>query len=340
MADEHDPTKLQLLLLSANSQASLEAMTESFRDWVGRNPDTLEDLAYTLAHRREVLPHRSYFVASADRPFGAVGQGQKAPTSSELGHGVYRTGCTMAPNGSTIASSLRPMLPEQHSGDKILREAIDPPAWTLEEELLRPARTSKVQSAELSQPLCTAVQIALVDLLAAVGVKPAAVIGHSSGEIAAAYASGALTAKEAIISAWQRGLAAKNQAKSGAMAAIGMGWDAVSSFLSPPKVVVACENSPRSVTLSGDSDEVQSTISRIKEAHPDVTAKLIKVEKAYHSYHMREVGAEYSAALRRDVEGKPPSVPFFSSVTGTGKAGRSCFGPKILAKESRVTRAL
>ncbi|KAL4744332.1 hypothetical protein BDW72DRAFT_212821 [Aspergillus terricola var. indicus] len=321
MADEHDPTKLQLLLLSANSQPSLETMTESFRDWVGRNPDTLEDLAYTLAHRREVLPHRSYLVASADRPFGAAGQGQKAPTTPPnlvmvfTGQGAQwpRMGRQLLLRSDLcFQSSIRAL-------DKILREAIDPPAWTLEEELLKPARTSKVQSAELSQPLCTAVQIALVDLLAAVGVKPAAVVGHSSGEIAAAYASGALTAKEAIISAWQRGLAAKNQTKSGAMAAIGMGWDAVSSFLNPPKVVIACENSPRSVTLSGDSDEVQSAISRIKEAHPDVTATLLKVEKAYHSYHVREVGAEYSAALRRDVEGKPPSVPFFSSVTGTGK---------------------
>ena len=59
--------------------------------------------------------------------------------------------------------------------------------------------------AEFSQPLCTAIQIALVDTLAALGIQPDAVIGHSSGEIAGAYAAGALTAEEAILSALHRG---------------------------------------------------------------------------------------------------------------------------------------
>ncbi|KAJ5521618.1 polyketide synthase [Penicillium freii] len=93
--------------------------------------------------------------------------------------------------------------------DKHLRDAQAPslPQWALEEEL--------------SQPLCTAVQIGLVNMFMAAGVEPQAVVGHSSGEIAGAYAAGALTEKEAIIVAWQRGLAVKKQTKSGAMAAIG-----------------------------------------------------------------------------------------------------------------------
>jgi acyl transferase domain-containing protein/SAM-dependent methyltransferase len=318
---QYEPSKSHLLLLSANSASSLEVMTNSFRDWVGQNPESIEDLAYTLAHRRERLSHRSYLVASGDRPSGALSQGRKVPTTSPnlvmlfTGQGAQwpRMGRQLLLRSDfCFQSSIRAL-------DGYLRDAPGAPSWTLEEELLKPARTSKVQTAELSQPLCTAVQIALVDLLAAVGAKPSAVVGHSSGEIAAAYASGALTAKEAIISAWQRGVAAKKQTRPGAMAAVGLSWDQVSSFLTPPKVVVACENSPRSVTLSGDAEEVQSTISRIKEAHPDVTAKLLKVEKAYHSYHMREVGGEYAEALLRDVQGNPPSVPFFSSVTGSGK---------------------
>lgn len=70
--------------------------------------------------------------------------------------------------------------------------------WSLEEELLKPTRTSRVYEAEFSQPLCTALQLGLVDTLAFVGITPAAVVGHSSGEIAAAYTAGALTAEAAI----------------------------------------------------------------------------------------------------------------------------------------------
>ncbi|KAK1563960.1 acyl transferase, partial [Colletotrichum navitas] len=106
------------------------------------------------------------------------------------------------------------------------------------------------------QPLCTAVQVAMVDLLESIGVKPAAVVGHNSGELAAAYTAGALTAKEAIIGAYQRGQAAKLQNRKGAMAAVGLGWDEVEPFLNQPRIVVACENSPKSVTLSGDAEEI------------------------------------------------------------------------------------
>jgi acyl transferase domain-containing protein len=190
----------------------------------------------------------------------------------------------------------------------------------LEEELLKPAGKSGVQAAALSQPLCTAIQIALVDLFAAVGVEPYAVVGHSSGEIAAAYAAGALTAREAIIAAWQRGRAAKMQTRPGAMAAVGLSWDEVNSFMAPG-VVVACENSPKSVTLSGDTNEVQATVLRIKQSHPEVTVRLLKVDKAYHSYHMQEIGDEYRSVLQRDLAGRLPLKPFFSSVTGEQEEG-------------------
>ena len=86
-----------------------------------------------------------------------------------------------------------------------LKDIPDPPSWSLTEEILRPDDPARTSSAEISQPLCTAVQIALVDTLAAVNIRPVAVIGHSSGEIAAAYACGRLTAREAIVTAYYRG---------------------------------------------------------------------------------------------------------------------------------------
>ncbi|KAL8721903.1 MAG: hypothetical protein Q9225_001499 [Loekoesia sp. 1 TL-2023] len=66
-------------------------------------------------------------------------------------------------------------------------------------------------------------------------------------------------------------------------------------------------------------EEVQSTIVRIKEEFPDITARLLKVEKAYHSYHMREIGGDYCASIKLDLDGKQAMKPFFSSVTGSGE---------------------
>jgi acyl transferase domain-containing protein/SAM-dependent methyltransferase len=306
----------QLLLLSANSAASLNNVILNFQDWVSKAADNLEDLAYTLANKREHLSHRAFMVAGKDRP-SVVSQGRRTTGPPPdlvfvfTGQGAQwpRMGRELLLRSDLIFQS------RIRSLDKYLQGAVGAPQWTLEEELLKSGMASGVEMAELSQPLCTAVQIALVDLFAAAGVEPSAVVGHSSGEIAAAYATGALTAREAIFAAWQRGIAAKKQTKSGAMAAVGLGWDEVKPFL-VTDVVVACENSSRSVTLSGDTSKIQETVLSIKKSYPDVMARLLKVDKAYHSYHMREVGQDYCSEMKRHLVGKRPQKPFFSSVTG------------------------
>ncbi|WYZ42231.1 hypothetical protein EsH8_V_001126 [Colletotrichum jinshuiense] len=109
-----------------------------------------------------------------------------------------------------------------------------------------------------------------------------AVVGHSSGEIAAAYAAGVLTMKEAIIVAYYRGYTAKKMGKLGAMAAVGLGRDQVIKFLTD-KVNVACENSMCSVTLSGDVDALEVVCDAIKLAKPDTMIRVLEVDRAYHS---------------------------------------------------------
>jgi acyl transferase domain-containing protein len=142
--------------------------------------------------------------------------------------------------------------------------------------------STKLSQAEYSQPICTALQIALVDLLASWGVAPHAVVGHSSGEIAAAYAAGSLTKKDAIIIAFYRGYVCKKPRKMGAMAAIGLGKADVLPFLLPG-VGIACENSASSITLSGDSDTLDKVLASLKEKNPDAFARKLQVAMAYHS---------------------------------------------------------
>nr|ALQ32761.1 putative polyketide synthase [Fusarium aywerte] len=327
----HD--KSHLLPFSASSSASLQAMTTKLQAWIEKNPSKLEELAYTLSNRREHLPHRSFMVASLSKIPDAASQGVRAGnTQPNLVMVFTGQGAQWPRMGRELL--LREDLAFQksiRSLDKHLQDVSGGLEWTIEEELLKPARKSGVQRAELSQPLCTAVQIALVDLFASLGVVPYAVVGHSSGEIAAAYAAKGLTAREGIVIAWQRGLAAREQKRPGAMAAIGLGRNEVQKFLPEPQVVMACENSPRSVTISGDADAVQSAVEVVQKEHPGITARLLKVDKAYHSYHMAEVGDLYMATLRKylpefvDRKEKPRATSsdgplFFSSVSGTGEA--------------------
>lgn len=140
----------------------------------------------------------------------------------------------------------------------------------------------ELSQAQLSQPLCTAVQIALVDLLSSWGITPSTVVGHSSGEIAAAYAAGSLTKQDAIIVAFYRGYICRKPGRTGAMAAVGLGKAEVSSYLAPG-VVVACENSYSSVTLSGDTDALDGILASIQESNEQTFVRKLQVEMAYHS---------------------------------------------------------
>jgi acyl transferase domain-containing protein len=141
-----------------------------------------------------------------------------------------------------------------------------------------------------------------VRYLERLGVRPAAVVGHSSGEIAAAYAAGHISLEWAITVAYYRGYAASRASLlspiAGAMAAVGLGSSEVARFLHPG-ACVACENSPSSTTISGDADAVHKTLASVQAEYPDVLARPLKVDMAYHSRSSPLYPCPRSASLNK-----------------------------------------
>ena len=191
--------------------------------------------------------------------------------------------------------------------------------------------STRLNDSKFGQPVSTAVQVALVDLLHSWNIHTAAVIGHSSGEIAAAYAAGAISHSSAVRASYQRsflsGLSRERSSQRGAMMAVGLGRDDVKRYIAKTAasgVEVACINSPSSTTVSGDA----TGISGLKTAldSDGVFARLLKVDTAYHSRHMRTVSENYLERLEglKSVS-ISPSIRFFSTVTGEEKHGG--FGP-------------
>jgi hybrid polyketide synthase/nonribosomal peptide synthetase ACE1 len=181
-----------------------------------------------------------------------------------------------------------------------------------------------------SQTLCTAVQILLVDLLLASKIRFTAVVGHSSGEIAASYAAGYLSAEDCIQIAYYRGLhVSRGQGtsnKKGAMIAVGMPLNLASSICEQERfagrLAVAAWNSVSSVTLSGDEDAV-SDVQDI--CHKDKRfARRLRVGTAYHSHHMTGLTGPYMESMEnceievRNAPSSPDRPIWFSSV---GKDG-------------------
>ncbi|EHK96621.1 putative Mycocerosic acid synthase [Glarea lozoyensis 74030] len=129
--------------------------------------------------------------------------------------------------------------------------------WDPIAELIKEQKESRLGLPQISQPICTVLQIALVEELRSCGIKPSKVVGHSSGEIAAAYTIGALSHRDAIAIAYFRGTASAGlSAKQldGGMMAVGCSRAEAQKLMKNSKIqaTVACVNSPSNVTLSGD----------------------------------------------------------------------------------------
>ncbi|KAF5703239.1 polyketide synthase [Fusarium globosum] len=319
IADQKGSQSPSLLLLSANTESSLQRQIRNYQEWSARNPNCISNLGFTLAAHRKHLPHRAFIVSQRERP-SEVSSLSKIPSGSLSlvfvfsGQGAQWLHMTkeLIESDANFRSDLSAM-------NSVLQRLEFPPSWNLIDELLEPAETSRINRAELSQPLCTAIQLALVNKFSRLGLTPSAIVGHSSGEIAGAYAAGHISIEEAIIIAYYRGYVTKKQTPRGAMAAVGMGWQGISKYLTDG-VVVACENSPESSTISGDADRVAQVVAAIKQADPDMFARLIKVDMAYHSQHMSPLSTKYQSLLESElpkhaVPISSTKIEMFSTVT-------------------------
>ncbi|KAK4213197.1 lovastatin nonaketide synthase [Rhypophila decipiens] len=318
-----EPPRLALLLLSAKSDTSLQASVEAHTAYLAKNgPSCLADLSYTLAARHEHHQQRTFAIAYGDeddQDLEPTSFSQSTRVPSECRPIIFiftGQGAQWAEMGKELIQDFPEVEKNLREMGAILAECSVPPDWKILEEISKPKSKSRISKAEFSQPLCTALQIVLVDLLQSWGVTPQAVAGHSSGEIAAAYAAGSLSKKDAILAAYFRGYATRDLLLDGAMAAVGLGADEVRPYLDhQSKVVVACENSPESSTISGDAEAVQSVISTLRRDAPEVFVRGLQVDNAYHSHHMKAYGEKYEEHISF-VHSSAPTIPFFSSVSG------------------------
>ncbi|KAF1978064.1 lovastatin nonaketide synthase [Bimuria novae-zelandiae CBS 107.79] len=255
----------------------------------------LADLAHTLNQKRTRFPQRAFAVASeatvtSDLDTANMKFGPCAKPISELAFIFTGQGAQWAGVGRHAMSTFSVFRETIRKLDRILKGVEHPPDFTIEEALTAPAETSRINDANVAQPALVATQIAIVDLLASWNITPTATVGHSAGEYAAAYAAGLASAPEIIIAAYYRGYClAKYAPSGGSMLAVGKGRDEVEPYLERLNgdLVIACENSPASVTLSGSSAAVQKAKSMFDD--DNVFARELRTGMAYHSYQMNTV---------------------------------------------------
>ena len=306
-------------IFAASSDRALSATLKSHAEYLQAHADiNLRDVAYTLHSRRSILPKRAVLSATSleslcDKLQSEANNESKQEISTRplaakprilgvfTGQGAQwaRMGAELVETSPAARQVLEDL---EHS--LITLPPPDRPSWSIISELLERKELSRLDQAEISQPLCTALQIMLVIILRSAGVKFDAVVGHSSGEIGAAYAAGILSASDAIRIAYYRGfymhLAQGPGGKQGAMMATGTTFEDAEELCQVDdfegRLGVAASNSSNSVTISGDADAIE-------EAKEVLTAegkfaRQLKVDKAYHSHHMLPCSEPYIKSLR------------------------------------------
>lgn len=282
--DGDDTAARYLFVLSAKDNDALEDRIAALTEYIEHTESSLKDIAYTLACRRQHFAQRAFAVAHPKRILARLDFHLLSTRAVQMVWVFTGQGSQWAGMAKQLIETNGEFRADMEALNKALHELDDGPTWNLSDELCKLTEEgSRVNETEMAQPLCTALAIGVVNQLQRWGLRPSSVLGHSSGEMAAAYASGAISSSSAIKIAYYRGTVAKSQEGKGSMTAVGLGAEQVSRFLLNTSVEIACKNSPSSVVISGNADELDAVTKQIKHELPEVFCRKLRVNVPYHS---------------------------------------------------------
>lgn len=322
-----------ILPLSARRPDALAEMAAGIRaELAGDNGPAvaLDNLGHTLAHRRQHLPERLAVVhssrASLDEALAAHERGEPHP---RVVHGRARDAADrglvwvftgMGPQWWGMGRQLleeEPVFRDAVTAcDRALREFAD---WSLVEELTAEESVSRMTETWLAQPANFAVQVGLAALWRSHGVRPDAVVGHSTGEIAAFHTAGVYSLRDAARIVVHRSRLQQALAGTGTMLAVSLSEDEAERRVRPyrDRVSIAAVNSPTAITLAGD--EAALTLLAEELRAEQQFAKFLTVEVPYHSVGMERIKGELLAELA-PLEPRPAEVPLYlTGVEGTAR---------------------
>ncbi|MFF3227242.1 SDR family NAD(P)-dependent oxidoreductase, partial [Nocardia suismassiliense] len=309
-------------VLSARSGPGLAAQAERLREWVAGSDTALADIGFALAESRAGFEHRAAVIA-ADRDelinaLGVIAAGEE-PDS------VVRESGPVAFVFSGQGSQRLGMGRELAVTFPVFAEAFDAACGLLDERLAtwtgEPVSVREVMWGEdadlldqtmFAQAGLFAFEVALFRLLESLGVRPTVVAGHSIGEIVAAHVAGVLSLPDACTLVAARGGLMQRLPQVGAMIAVAAAEDDVAPLLRPG-VGIAAVNGPRSIVLSGASEQVSAVAVQLAES--GCTTTRLRVSHAFHSTLMEPMLEDFERVVR-SLEFDPPRLTAVSTVTG------------------------
>ena len=313
------------LILSAQTEEALLDAAFTYRDHVRERESEIYDICYTAALRRQRFEQRLAVLGNDPKEISARLDDFVSRRSSRgivSGRALGRPAklaLLFSGNGAQWPGMGRRLL-EQDSEfrrwvgrvDELFRPMA---GLSILEELQQPPENTSLHLTEVAQPALFALQVGLLECLLSKGLQPEAVFGHSVGEVAAAYASGAYTLEQATRVIYERSMAQAITRGRGKLAAVGMPAEAVREELAVlgGELEIGAVNSPSSVTVTGPESQLEALGARI-EKH-GALFRILDLEYPFHSRMMDPLHKGLVTALS-GLNSYNMRVPFISTVTG------------------------
>ncbi|THA40901.1 type I polyketide synthase [Streptomyces sp. A1547] len=326
VTEQDRPAGAVPLVVSAGTAGSLATQAGRLAEFLdGTDEVPLADVARALVSGRAVLGERAVVVAGSDdeamAALQALARGESAP-GLVAGSGTPGKVVWVFPGqGSQWVGMGRELL----DSSPVFAERIAECAaalerwvdWSLLDVLRGETEPELLQRVDVVQPASFAVMVGLAAVWASVGVEPDAVLGHSQGEIAAACVAGALSLEDAArVVALRSQAIAKDLAGRGGMASVALSVDEAAARLEPwaDRVEVAAVNGPTSVVIAGDAEALDEALDALDDQ--GVRIRRVAVDYASHTRQVEAIRDTLAEALA-GVTAKAPTVPFYSTVTGS-----------------------
>lgn len=321
------------VIFTAKSAPALRAVAQRYGALLGSRRDHYH-VAHSIAFEREWHQHRAVVwgrdSTSLAESLEAFAEGKADRTEVETGTRLAETAAqatfVFSGNGSQWEGMGRQLLADEPLFRAAIRriDAIFQPlaGFTIEEMIGDPAARGGYARTELAQPALFAVQVGIVEMLRSRGILPGACVGHSVGEVAAAWCSGALTLEQAVQVIFHRSRLQGLTKGDGQMTAVLLSADAVCQFLEKEglrhKVTLAAANSSRGSTLAGSVTHLEEVETALRKQ--SIGFKRLDLDYAFHSDSMNRI----ESALYKALGALAPTrsaVPFYSTVTGDQLGG-------------------
>ncbi|MET9377546.1 type I polyketide synthase [Streptomyces sp. NPDC002992] len=317
--------------LSAGTPGALRSAADGLARWLkeegARTP--LADVAHTLAVRRSpareraavVAVHRSELVARLEELAAGTASSAGTATGRALPEAGQRVVWVFSGHGSQWAGMCRHLLDRNPEFTRVIDEleplVAEESGFSLRRTLLCP---EVVTGFDRVQPVIFAVQLGLAAMWRSHGVEPAAVIGHSMGEVAAAVTAGALSVHDGVRVICRRSRLILRAAGQGLMASVALGRAEVERLLAEQAVAgvtVAVVASPDNTVIGGDADRIRRLAEEWDAS--GIGIRVVEVDVASHTAHMDPILPDLGRALA-DVTGRAPHTAFYSTVTDDPRA--------------------